>query len=174
MGLQKFIQGTQEVGSGQQVAHSTLDFLRSHPFKLIQIFFIKGQTIRNYFFKITFPPKNEQTNLTLLLWAMMKKIFILIHNILLCTLKMNKHDVDDSSGILFLMLLHGWIRLSPIVNPLYLTSYTFIIQYVYKLDVIPWSSETALNSGPRVGGFILVYPKVYILPVSPIWFVYIT
>ena len=85
-----------------------------------------------------------------------------------------RHDVDDSDDILFLMLLRGWIRFSRIVNPLYLISYMFIIQYVYKLDVIPWSSETALNSVPRVGFFILVYPKVYVLPVRLIQSVYIT
>ena len=54
-----------------------------------------------------------------------------------------KYDVDDSGDILLLTLLRRWIRFSPIVNPLYLISYTFIIQYVYKLDVIPWSSGTA-------------------------------
>ena len=41
-------------------------------------------------------------------------------------------DVDDSGNILFPMLLHGWIRFSPIVSLLHLISYTFIIQYVYK------------------------------------------
>ena len=41
-------------------------------------------------------------------------------------------DVDDSGDILFPMLLHGWIRFSPIVSLLHLISYTFIIQYVYK------------------------------------------
>ena len=82
--------------------------------------------------------------------------------------------MDDSGNILFLMLLRGWIQFSPIINPLYLISYMFIIQYVYELDVIPWSSGMGLNSEPRVGGFILVYHKVYILPVSPIRYVYIT
>ena len=41
-------------------------------------------------------------------------------------------DVDDSGDILFPMLLHGWIRFSPIVSLLHLISHTFIIQYVYK------------------------------------------
>jgi hypothetical protein len=49
MGLQKFIQGTQEVGSGQQVAHSTLDFLRSHQIKLIQVDFTKNQALLAWF-----------------------------------------------------------------------------------------------------------------------------
>ena len=79
------------------------------------------------------------------------------------------NDVDDSGDILFLMLLHGWIRFSPIVNPLYLISYTFIIQYVYKLDVIPWSSGTA-----TCWRFYTCLPKVYVLSVSPIQSDYIT
>ena len=44
-----------------------------------------------------------------------------------------RSDVDDSGDILISTLLRGWIRLSPIVNPIYLISYSFIIQYVYKL-----------------------------------------
>ena len=86
-------------------------------------------------------------------------------------------DVDDSRDILFLTLLRRWIQFSQIVNPSYLISYMFIIQYVYTFtssDVIPWSSGTVLNSWPCVLMFYTVYPRVYILPVSPTWYIYIT
>ena len=69
------------------------------------------------------------------------------------------YDVDDSGGILISTLLRGWIQFSPIVNPLYLISYTFIIQYVYKLDVIPWSSGTGLSAGHCVLRFYTCLPQ---------------
>ena len=69
--------------------------------------------------------------------------------------------MDKSGDILISMLLCGWIRLSPIVNLLYLISYMFIIQYVYTFkssDVIPWSSGTGLRALLRVLRFYTCLP----------------
>ena len=80
--------------------------------------------------------------------------------------------MDDSGDILILTLLRRWIQLSPIVNRFYLISYTFIIQYVYKLLFLGalkryWSLDHVFWA------FMFVYSKVYVLPVSPSWSVWV-
>ena len=74
-------------------------------------------------------------------------------------------NVDDSGDILFPMLLHGWIRFSPIVSLLHLISYSLIIQYVYKfrccflelrngteLWATCWRFYTCLSQGVYIAG----------------------
>ena len=62
-----------------------------------------------------------------------------------------KNDVDDSGDIQIATSLRGWIRLSPIVNPVILN-----ILFVYSIRlqvVIPWSPQAVLKTGPRGSSF---------------------
>ena len=65
--------------------------------------------------------------------------------------KNGKNDVDDSGDIPIVTSLHGWIRLSPILNPFILN-----ILFVYSIRlqvVIPWSPQAELKTGPHDSSF---------------------
>ena len=61
--------------------------------------------------------------------------------------------MDDSGDIPIAMLLRGWIRLSPIVDP-FILNILFVYYHSIRLQVvIPWSPQAVLKTGPRVSSF---------------------